>query len=210
MNKIFEDVVKNGKLQFEKDVQDLQESLKENSDYEELTKIFFKISKSPTYFIDLYKKFFMSLNRHTSLEYYIESILDLDYITIPRSLDMLLNSINYNIYDDGIFDICKVKFSNGKYFYFLDTVDRDDFNEIETILNNLNKNSKLYIFKDDEPIIVEEIYRGYFTSISQFIDFLNVFHKEINDMEDYFDENSCNKIDKIVEFTNIKEFEEYN
>ncbi len=210
MIKFLEDVIKNGKLEFEKDVQDLQESLKENSDYDELSKFLFKMLKCSLYYRDLYKKFFMSLNKKTSLEYYIEPIFDLDYLTIPRSLNMLLYSISYNIYDDGIFDICKVKFSNGKYFYFLDTVDRDDFNEIETILNNLNKNSKLYIFKDDEPITVEEIYRGYFTSISQFIDFLNVFHKEINDMEDYFDENSCNKIDKIVEFTNIKEFEEYN
>ena len=194
-----ENIRKKAKEQFDNDILSLKEHLLVNPVYEHITETMLKLSKLPDNKKTPVEQMFFSINRGTSWELSAAPILRKDYMNIPSALDSLLYFLNYNILDDGIFHILKVKMSNdewNEWYYFVDTID------------DCNCTGRINKWRDGQwtignPFVVKQEFTGWFSTVENFANFLDVFY-EIAAKQKGLEENPI-IFDNIIEFHEIKE-----
>lgn len=131
---------------------------------------------------------FCGLDPKTTLAYYYKNIIDKNsYITVIRSLNNLIDHLEYNILDDGFLSLIKVE-TNLRTVFYLNTNDEISSEQIAKTIENKSCPEK-----------IKSVSIGHFESMHTFAIFLELLCK--NSTYDGYDVKG-DAFEHIIEFKN--------
>lgn len=201
--KIIENIEFSAIIQFQKELNNLENTIKENPLFEKLAETILSLRN-----LSFEQKYRLEPMFQNGFLDCIKTIMNSDeYLRVPNLLEYLLNEIEWNIEDDGILWIARIEsvstFSvkmkhseKSSVRYFL--VQKHYCNGCKKVFTDIAKNGECgYVL----PQHVLDFKIGVFSSIEKFIDFIKILtDKENYDSSTDYIKNE--KIDKLINFEN--------